>query len=165
MLISVIGGERCDAAACQQAEAVGRELARRGAVLVCGGGGGVMESACRGAHSADGTTIGILPGNDRAAANKYVNIPVVTGLGYARNSIVVKSGQAVIAIDGSYGTLSEIAYAMISGIPVIGLGTWELSIKGQRDNCIIVADNPVDAVEKALAAAGRTQSREIGGSL
>ncbi|MFH1485392.1 MAG: TIGR00725 family protein [Chloroflexota bacterium] len=157
MFIAVIGGEQCNAQARRQAEAVGRELAKRGAVLVCGGRGGVMEAACRGAHSEGGMTVGILPGNSRADANRYVKIPIVTGIGYARNSIVVKSAQAVIAIDGSYGTLSEIAYAMISGTPVVGLGTWELSIQGQEDHSIIAASTPVEAVGKALAAAEKLQ--------
>ncbi|MBI2909728.1 MAG: TIGR00725 family protein [Chloroflexi bacterium] len=165
MFIAVIGGERCDANACRLAEAVGRELAKRGATLVCGGGGGVMEAACRGARSAGGVTIGILPGNKRAAANEYVTIPIVTGLGFARNSIVVKSAQAIIAVDGAYGTLSEIAYALISGIPIVGLGTWEVSIDGKKDDCIIRVDDPVDAVETALAlAAGETQTCGNGGS-
>ncbi len=109
-----------------------------------------MEAACRGASSADGLTIGILPGDSPETVNPYVQIPIVTGMGYARNISVVKSAQAVIAIDGSYGTLSEIAHALQSGIPVIGLNTWELSINGQQDNSIILARNPTEAVNKAL---------------
>ena len=135
------------------AEAVGEELAKRGAVLICGGLGGAMEAACKGAVSANGTTIGILPGDDRHTANPYVQIPIVTGMGYARNAIVVKSAQAAIAVDGSYGTLSEIAYALQNEIPVVGLNTWSLSLKGKQDNSIIPAQDPVDAVEKAMAAA------------
>jgi uncharacterized protein (TIGR00725 family) len=88
-----------------------------------------MEAACRGAVSEGGLTVGILPGNDRTEANAYVQIPIITGIGYARNSIVVKSAQAVIAIGGSYGTLTEIGYALLNGIPVIGLNTWTLSHK------------------------------------
>ena len=117
---------------------MGREIARRGAVLVCGGLGGVMEAACKGAGGEGGLTIGILPGDSRQDANPYVQIPIVTGIGYARNVAVVKSAQAVIAIDGSYGTLTEIGYALQSGIPVIGLNTWSLSIDGQADKNIIL---------------------------
>jgi hypothetical protein len=96
-----------------------------------------MESACRGAYGEGGITIGILPGDNRHAANPYVKIPIVTGMGLARNAMVAKSAQAVIAVDGSYGTLSEIAYALINGIPVIGLNTWSLSRKGMEANPII----------------------------
>jgi len=122
----------------------------KGAILVCGGLGGVMEAACKGASSRGGVTIGILPGESRQAANPYVQIPIVTGIGYARNVAVVKSAQAVIAIGGSYGTLSEIGHALRSGIPVIGLNTWSLSRNGQQDNSIILAQNPTEAVDKAL---------------
>jgi len=149
--IAVIGGNQCSPQEARLAEEVGRELARRGAILVCGGLGGVMEAACRGASSEGGITIGILPGDSRQAANPYVQIPIVTGLGYARNLAVVKSAQAVIAIDGSYGTLSEISHALQNGIPVIGLNTWSLSINGQQDKSIIPAQNAVEAVNKALS--------------
>ncbi len=98
-------------------------------------------------------TIGILPGESRQAANPYVQIPIVTGMGHARNVVVVKSAQAVIAVAGSYGTLSEIGHALQSGIPVIGLGTWSLSRDGQPDNAIIPAQDPTEAVEKALKLA------------
>ncbi len=149
--IAVIGGNQCSPQEARLAEEVGRELAKRGAILVCGGLGGIMEAACRGASSEGGITIGILPGDSRQAANPYVQIPIVTGLGYARNLAVVKSAQAVIAIDGSYGTLSEISHALQSGIPVIGLNTWSLSINGQQDKSIIPVQNAVEAVNKALS--------------
>lgn len=148
--IAVIGSGQPSPQEAQLAEEVGRELAIRGAILVCGGLGGVMEAACKGAQSEGGVTIGILPGESRQAANPYVQIPIVTGIGYARNVAVVKSAQAVIAIGGSYGTLSEIAHALQSGIPVIGLNTWSLSRNGQQDNSIIPAQNPAEAVNKAL---------------
>ncbi len=148
--IAVIGGSQCSSQEARLAEEVGRELAKRGATLVCGGLGGVMEAACRGASSEGGVTIGILPGESRQAANPYVQFPIVTGIGYARNVAVVKSAQAVIAISGSYGTLSEISHALQSGIPVIGLNTWSLSKNGQQDNSIISAQNPAEAVDKAL---------------
>jgi len=148
--IAVIGGSQCSKEETKLAEEVGREIARRGATLVCGGLGGVMEAACRGASSEGGVTIGILPGESRQAANPYVQIPIVTGMGYARNITVVKSAQAVIAISGSYGTLSEISHALQSGIPVIGLNTWALSKNGQQDNSIIPSQNATEAVTKAL---------------
>ena len=149
--IAVIGGGQCSAQEAKMAEAVGCELARRGAILVCGGLGGVMEAACKGASSEGGMTIGILPGGNRQAANPYVQIPIVTNLGEARNVIVVKSARAVIAIGGSYGTLCEISHALHSGIPVIGLNTWSLSRNGQPDNSIIPAQSPTEAVNKALS--------------
>jgi uncharacterized protein (TIGR00725 family) len=105
---------------------VGRLLARRGAVVVCGGLGGVMEAACRGASREGGTTVGVLPGLDRGAANPFVSVAVPTGLGEARNALVVRAADALIAVGGAYGTLSEIALALKAGKPVIGLGTWEI---------------------------------------
>ena len=151
--IAVIGGSQPSPQEVQFAEEVGRELAKRGALLVCGGLGGVMEAACRGASSEGGVTIGILPGESRQGANPYVQIPIVTGIGYARNLAVVKSAQAVIAIGGNYGTLSEISHALQGGIPVIGLNTWSLSRNGQQDNSITIAQSPAEAVNKALSLA------------
>jgi uncharacterized protein (TIGR00725 family) len=137
-------------------------------MVACGGLSGVMEAACRGAKEAGGTTIGILPGRSARDANSYVDIPIVTNMGYSRNVIVVNTGQSVIAIGGAFGTLSEIAHALGDGIPVIGLSTWELSVKGDGDpivDGIIVASNPVDAVDKALAAANaRLDSQRPGGA-
>jgi uncharacterized protein (TIGR00725 family) len=151
IFIGVIGGSEINAPAAALAEEVGREIARRGAVLVCGGMAGVMEAACRGAVSEGGLTIGILPGDSRSSANPYVKIPVVTGIGYARNVAVARTSQAIIAIDGSYGTLTEIGYALQAGIPVIGLETWSVSIGGRVDKKIIIAKNAQDAVARALA--------------
>jgi uncharacterized protein (TIGR00725 family) len=140
---------------------VGQRLAKQGVALICGGLGGVMEAACKGARSAGGLTIGILPGDDRHAANAYVDVPIVTGMGYARNAIVVKSAQAIIAIDGSYGTLSEIAFALQAGIPVVGLDTWSLSLHGQMDDALIPAQNAEEAVKKAVdAARSRNKKRK-----
>jgi len=153
MFIAVIGDGRCSAEVAALAEAVGRELAERGAVLVCGGLGGVMEAACRGAKAAGGLTIGILPGTVRGDANPYVDIPIVTGLGEARNVLVVQSSQVVIAVHGEYGTLSEIAHALKLDIPVVGLCTWELARQGQPRQAIIPAQTPHEAVQKALALA------------
>jgi uncharacterized protein (TIGR00725 family) len=125
------------------AEQVGRELGSRGVVLVCGGLGGVMEAACRGAKDAGGMTIGILPGSDRAAANPFVDVAIATGLGEARNALVARAGDAMIAIGGGYGTLSEIALALKAGKRVVGLGSWEIEgVEG--------AGSPDAAVEAVL---------------
>lgn len=154
MFIAVIGAGRCSADVAAQAEAVGHELAKRGAVLICGGRGGVMEAACRGAKAAGGLTVGILPGTLRREANPYVDIPIVTGMGEARNVLVVQSAQAVIAVDGEYGTLSEIAHALKLGIPVVGLGTWRLLKDGQERQDILRAQSAEEAVERAVELAG-----------
>jgi uncharacterized protein (TIGR00725 family) len=148
--IAVIGGSQASPKEISLAEDVGRELAKNEVVLVCGGLGGVMEAACRGASSEGGLTIGILPGENRQEANRYVQIPIVTGIGYARNVAVVKSAQAVIAIGGSYGTLSEIGHALQNSIPVIGLNTWILSKNDKTNKAIIPAQNPAEAVAKAI---------------
>jgi uncharacterized protein (TIGR00725 family) len=150
VFVSVIGGSRCTRRETELAEQVGAELAKRGATLICGGLSGVMAAACKGARSEGGRTVGILPGSRREDANPYVDIPIVTTMGEARNVIVVCSGQAVIAVAGEYGTLSEIAHALRNGIPVVGLGTWSLSKKGRLDDSVIVADGAVDAVETPL---------------
>ena len=152
MFVAVVGGAQCSREEAKLAEAVGFELAKKGAILICGGLGGVMAAACKGARSAKGKTVGILPGNAREEANPYIDIPIVTGMGEARNVIVVNTAQAVIAIGGKFGTLSEIAYALRNNIPVIGLTTWSLSRKGRPVKAIIAAQNPKEAVEKALAA-------------
>jgi uncharacterized protein (TIGR00725 family) len=142
--VAVVGpGETADQAVLDGAEAVGAQLARRGAVLVSGGLGGVMAAACRGAYDAGGMTLGILPGSDRAAANPWVTVAVATGLGELRNGLVVRAADAVIAVAGEYGTLSEIALALKAGKPVVGLGTWR--IRGVRE-----AADPAAAVELAL---------------
>ena len=151
--VAVIGGGRPTSEEVKEAEEIGRELARQDVVLICGGLGGVMEAACRGASAENGTTVGILPGDSRRTANKYVQIPIVTGIGYARKVAVVKSAHAVIAISGSYGTLTEIGHALQSGIPVIGLNTWVISRNGREDSSIIPAKTPAEAVEKALELA------------
>jgi uncharacterized protein (TIGR00725 family) len=123
---------------------VGRLLAERGAVLVCGGLGGVMEGACRGAKEAGGLTVGILPGADRADANPFVDVVLPTGLGEARNALLVEAADVAIAIGRGYGTLSEVALALKAGKRVIGLDTWE--IEG-----VTVAEGPEAAVAAALS--------------
>lgn len=164
MIIAVIGSSRpATTEHVELAEEVGRELAKRGIKVVCGGLTGVMEAVCRGAKAEGGLTIGILPGQSDKDANAYVDIPIVTGMRYSRNVIVVNTGQAVISIGGAYGTLSEIGHALGDGIPVIGLKTWNLSRNGDGqpvDGAIIQATSPVDAVEKAVAAA---EARDQGG--
>ena len=152
MLISVIGASEPSPRVEALAEMVGAELAKRGMTVVCGGLGGVMAAACRGAKSAGGATVGILPGDSPSDANPWVDIPICTGLSYARNVIVVKSGRAVIAVGGAYGTLSEIGHALGEGIPVVALETWELARNGTTDGSMIPADGPADAVEKAIRA-------------
>jgi uncharacterized protein (TIGR00725 family) len=145
MRIAVIGGERADGEASRLAFEVGRELGARGHVLICGGRGGVMREACRGAKQSGGLTVGILPGDDLGDVNEYVDVPLPTGMGFTRNALVARAGEAVIAIDGNYGTLSEIAFALIAERPVVGLGTWQL-----RDAA--GAEPPLERVEDATAA-------------
>lgn len=120
--ISVIGAGTCDAATSEVARRLGGLLAGRGWTVVCGGLGGVMTAVCQGAREAGGRTIGILPGDDPAAANPYVDVPIVTGLGIARNVLVVKNGEAAIAVSGGAGTLSEIGVALKIGRPVVAIG-------------------------------------------
>jgi uncharacterized protein (TIGR00725 family) len=122
---------------------VGRQLAARGAVVVCGGLGGVMEAACRGAKEAGGVTVGILPGMDRAAANAFVDVAIPSGLGEARNAMVVRAADALVAVGGGYGTLSEIALALKAGKRVVGLDTWD--IEG-----VVAAPDPEAAVAAVL---------------
>ena len=157
MIIAVIGSSRpATTEHVELAEEVGRELAKRGIQVVCGGLTGIMEAVCRGAKAEGGLTIGILPGQSTKEANQYVDIPIVTGMRCSRNVIVVNTGQAVISIGGAFGTLSEIGHALGDGIPVIGLKTWNLSLNGDGqpvDRAIIPASDPVDAVDKAVAAA------------
>jgi uncharacterized protein (TIGR00725 family) len=154
MIVAVIGDGSCSADTASLAEEVGRLVAESGAAVVCGGLGGVMEAACRGAKSAGGLTIGVLPGRSRRDANPHVDIPIVTGLGDARNVIVASSGQSVIAVRGGFGTLSEIAHALKQGIPVVGLGSWQLGREGWDEaKGMIPATDPADAVQKALALA------------
>ena len=160
--ISVIGASNPPPQAILAAESVGRELAQKGAVLVTGGLGGIMEAASKGARQVGGTTIGILPGSDPKEANQYVDITICTGMGYARNIIVVKSGQAVIAIDGAFGTLSEIGHALGDGIPVIALNTWTITKAGSEDKTMIIAKDPKDAVNKAIEAAFGGQTNPSG---
>jgi uncharacterized protein (TIGR00725 family) len=142
--ITVVGGNRCDEATASLAEQIGREIARRGGVLICGGLGGVMEAASRGASGAGGLTVGILPGGDASSANQYIAVAIPTAMGEARNIINVRAGDAVIAVKGSHGTLSEIAVALGLGIPVVAVGSWQ-GIDGVEQ-----AASASEAVERAF---------------
>ena len=150
--MAVVGPNQASAEELAAAERVGRGLAERGAVVVCGGLGGAMEAACRGAKQAGGTTVGILPGTDRREANRWVDVAVATGLAEGRNALVVRTADAVIAVGGAYGTLSEIALALRAQLPVVGVGTWELFRGGRRDESIVYAETPERAVDLALGA-------------
>lgn len=152
--ISVIGDGSCDQTTARLAENVGRLIAEAGAVLVCGGLGGVMEAACRGAQEAGGVTLGILPGLDRAEGNPYLDYTVATGIGHARNLAVAASGDAVIAVGGRFGTLSEIGLARKAGRPVVVLVGWETKRDGQTPGGIMTAETPEEAVKMALDAIG-----------
>jgi uncharacterized protein (TIGR00725 family) len=145
IFIGVIGAGDCSQDVYKLAEQVGERIAKAGAVLVCGGLGGVMEASSKGAKREGGTTIGILPGIDKSQANSYIDFPVVTGLGEGRNILVVRNSDVVIALPGEYGTLSEIAFSLKLGKPVIGLSTWDVS------EGIIKAQNPKEAVKIALS--------------
>jgi uncharacterized protein (TIGR00725 family) len=149
MQIAVIGPAQATPGECRAAYAAGWTIAGNGAVLACGGLGGVMEAACRGAKAAGGITVGILPGME--GGNPYLDITIRTGLGHARNILVVLSADAVIAIGGSYGTLSEIAIGLKLGCPVYGIATWD--IKG-----VIPCSSPEDAVIRAIQGRARSSA-------
>jgi len=156
LLISVIGGsDSAPPDALALAEEVGFLIARADAILVCGGLNGVMEAACKGAKRGGGITVGILPGSEVTAANPYVDIPIVTAMSTARNAIVVRTGDAIIAIDGSFGTLTEIAYALDLGKKVFGLRSWDLAKVGVSTDLLIPVRSPREAVEKAIAETSR----------
>ena len=145
--IAVIGAGECERQVAERAAGVGRAIAGCGAVLLTGGLGGVMEAASRGAREAGGTVIGILPGANRHAANEHVTVEIVTNVGHARNVMLAHSADAMIAISGSYGTLSEIAIGLKLGKPVIGLGSWEI-------DGVLAADSPEQAVKLAISKCG-----------
>lgn len=151
--ISVIGEQETSADLWEAAEHVGREIARRGGVLVCGGMGGVMEAASKGAREAGGIVVGILPTATEEGGNPYVTIPIPTGMGEGRNILVVRAAHAVIAIGGWYGTLSEIAYALALGVPVVGLSTWTIRRPGLETDPLLRAQDPQEAVDLAWRAA------------
>ncbi|MFI5296176.1 MAG: TIGR00725 family protein [Thermodesulfovibrionales bacterium] len=141
ILISVIGGRKVEKSLLKEAEEVGRLLAKRDAILICGGLGGVMEAVSRGMRSEGGLTVGILPQDRRDKANAFVDVPIATGLGIGRNVIIARAADAVIAVGGEYGTLSEIAFALQMGKPVVGIRTW--NVKG-----VVSAKDAEGAVNK-----------------
>ncbi len=150
-LIAVIGPAQASPVELALAEEVGRLLAERGAVLICGGRGGVMEAACRGAAAGGGLTIGILPGSDPEVANPFVRVSLPTGLGEARNAVLMTAASAVIAVGGGYGTLSEIGFALKQGRKVVGLKTWNAQAADGSAAEVRAAGDARTAVEWALA--------------
>ena len=144
--VAVIGASNATEWELSSAEEVGRLLARAGCVLVCGGLGGVMDAAARGAREEGGASVGILPGDDRSGASRHLTVALATGFGEARNAIVARSCDAVIAVGGEFGTLSEIALALKMGKPVIGLGTWELGRDDLARDPIVRAETPGEAL-------------------
>ena len=158
LYVGVAGASRPEPPLLDQAEVLGRRLAEARAIVVCGGGPGVMEAVCRGAQAAGGTTVGLLPGLDRAEGNPRLTISIPTGLGQGRNLLLVRSSDALIAVGGGFGTLSEIALALRTGTPVVGLATWSLHLDGRPVDAFPVAGDPDTAARLALDAA-RSRSR------
>jgi uncharacterized protein (TIGR00725 family) len=153
LYVGVAGASRPGPGLLDQAELLGRRLAEAGAIVVCGGGPGVMEAVCRGAQAAGGTTVGLLPGLDRAEGNPHLTISVPTGLGQGRNLLLVRSSNALVAVGGGYGTLSEIALALRTGTPVVGLATWSLQLDAHQVDAFPIAGDPDTAAQLALEAA------------
>jgi uncharacterized protein (TIGR00725 family) len=146
--IGIIGAGECSLETYQQAKELGYYIGRNHWILICGGLGGIMEGAAEGCYQAGGMTVGILPGNEKNAANPFINIPIATGLGEGRNVLVVKASDVVVAIAGGYGTLSEIGLALKIGKPVVGLGTW-LDIDGI--DYVETPQQAIVAVDKYIA--------------
>ena len=160
MIIGVIGGSHCSEEMYLFAKSVGEGIAKGGATVVCGGLGGIMEAVCKGAKNAGGTTIGILPGYTKFDANHYVDIPIITGMGIARNVIVVRTADVVIALEGSAGTLSEIALALNVGKPVVSVKTWEiLKLENLHEELLHFVNTGEEAVETALKLASLKNSK------
>jgi uncharacterized protein (TIGR00725 family) len=153
LYVGVAGASRPERPLLDQAEVLGRRLAEAGAIVLCGGGPGAMEAVCRGARAAGGTTVGLLPGLDRAEGNPHLTISIPTGLGQGRNLLLVRSSDALVAVGGGFGTLSEIALALRTGTPVIGLATWSLRLDGRPVDAFPVAGDPGSAAQLALEAA------------
>lgn len=160
--IGVIGERDASPELLAAAEVIGREIARRGGIVVCGGMEGVMEAASRGAAAHGGVVVGILPGSSAGSGNHFVTIPIATGMGEGRNIIIVRTAEAVVAVGGAYGTLSEIAYALKLGVPVVGYQTWELRRTGMETDPIRRAATPHEAVEWAWEAGLRRRAAHGG---
>ncbi|RME30765.1 MAG: TIGR00725 family protein [Candidatus Zixiibacteriota bacterium] len=148
-VIAVIGGSICSEEQARQAETVGRLIAEHGGVVVCGGMGGIMEAVSRGAKQAGGLTVGILPTTNKHDANRFIDFAIPTGFGEARNALVVRTADAVIAFPGKYGTLSEMALALVAGKPVVSLSNWDLG----DDSGVVVAKDPQEAAALAMKLA------------
>jgi uncharacterized protein (TIGR00725 family) len=150
--IAVIGSGQCGDDLCVLARRAGDAIARAGAILVCGGLGGVMDAAAEGAQSAGGLTVGILPDHNRVGASRHLTVSLPSGMGEMRNALVVRAADALVAIGGEYGTLSEIGLALKIGKPVVAVGTWDISKDGRADESIMSAETPEEAVAAALKA-------------
>jgi uncharacterized protein (TIGR00725 family) len=157
LYVAVVGPNDATQTELDQAEAIGEGLARAGAVLVCGGLGGVMHAAARGCERAGGVSIGILPGDDRDPGSPHLTVAVSTGMGETRNAIIVRTSDVLIAISGEFGTLSEVAFALKLGKPVVGVRTWELSKGGKPVEAIHRVETPEHAVAEALRRAERSR--------
>lgn len=160
LYIGVAGASEPETSLIPEAETLGRCLAEAGAIVVCGGGLGVMTAVCRGAQAAGGLTVGLLPGGDRASGNPYLSVALPTALGEGRNLLLVRASDALVAVGGGFGTLSEIALALRVGLPVVGLATWGLTRAGQAVDAFPVAKGPKEAARLALDAAKRPTSRQ-----
>lgn len=147
-IIAVIGGRQAPKGMLKEAEQAGALIALSGAVLLCGGLGGIMRAAAKGAKRAGGLTVGILPQDTKSSANDYIDVPIATGMGIGRNVIIARTADAVIAVSGEYGTLSEIAFSLQLNKPVVGIGTWDI-------DGVVEAEDAEDAVRKALTLLGK----------
>jgi uncharacterized protein (TIGR00725 family) len=156
MIIGVIGGGDITEEIGELAEEIGRGIAENDGILICGGLGGVMEMACKGAKEANGLTVGVLPTMNPEDANPYVDVRIPTGMGYARNVIIALASDALIAIGGKYGTLSEISHALNLGKKVIGLRTWNLELIDQQCENFITAEDAEKAVQLAMREAKKS---------
>lgn len=152
--IAVIGSGQCGADVREKAYLVGKAIAEAGAVMICGGLGGVMDAAAEGAKSMGGLTVGILPDHNRIGASRFLDVSIPSGMGEMRNALIVRSADVLVAVCGEFGTLAEIGFALKTGKPVIGLDTWQLYKHGEKNDEIIEADTPERAVEVAIATAG-----------
>jgi uncharacterized protein (TIGR00725 family) len=161
LYIGVAGASRPAPELLGEAEVLGRRLAEAGAVVVCGGGPGVMEAVCRGAQAAGGTTVGLLPGLDRAEGNPHLTIAIPTGLGQGRNLLLVRSSHALVAVGGGFGTLSELALALRTDTPVVGLATWSLALEGHPVDPFPIAPNAEEAATLVLKAARFRRSHPL----
>jgi uncharacterized protein (TIGR00725 family) len=163
LYIGVAATSQPDAALVAAAETLGRELAAAGAVVVCGGGRGAMEAVCRGAAAAGGVTVGLLPGHDRREGNPHLTVALATGMGEGRNLLLVRASDAMVAVGGGFGTLSEVALALRTGVPVIGLATWSLALGGRPVDAFPVVDGAEAAARLAIGAARTRLASRPGG--